>query len=129
MATDPSTWDIGGMSDIHDDLQATLETRKHLGPDYEAALVESFVARLDATIAERVKAEVDAQRPAKAKKKGKSDDIGSGAMVPITVGSLVLAIPLSAIAGSQAGLIGLAMVWVSIVIINIAAAGAVMRRS
>lgn len=117
------------MSDIHDDLQATLETRKHLGPDYEAALVESFVARLDATIAERVKAEVDAQRPAKAKKKGKNDDIGSGAMVSITVGSLVLAIPLSAIAGSQAGLIGLTMVWVSIVIINIAAAGAVMRRS
>ncbi|MBE1560412.1 hypothetical protein [Nonomuraea africana] len=112
------------MSDIHDDLRATLETRKHLGPDYEAALVESFVARLDATIAERVRAEVDAQRPAKGKK-NKSN--GGGPMVPIALGSMGMAIPLSAIAGGQ-GFLGLALVWIGIVVINVAAAVAVMRR-
>ncbi|MFD1930233.1 MULTISPECIES: hypothetical protein [Nonomuraea] len=112
------------MSEIRDELRATLETRKDLGPDYEAALVESFVAKLDATIAERVRAEVSAQRPSK-KKKG---DKGAAPIAPIALGSMGMAIPLSAIAGGQAGFAGLALVWICIVIINVAAAGALMRR-
>lgn len=100
-----------------------METRKDLGPDYEAALVESFVAKLDATIAERVRAEVDSRRPSK--KKG---DKNSAPIVPLALGSMALAIPLSAIAGGQAGFIGLAMVWIGIVIINVAAAVALIRR-
>ena len=46
--------------DIRQDMRATIEARRDLGPDYEAALVESFVERLDESIARRVRAEMHA---------------------------------------------------------------------
>ncbi|WP_188196284.1 hypothetical protein [Nonomuraea sp. SYSU D8015] len=117
---------------LRDDLQATLDARRELGPDYEAALVESFVERLDATIAARVQAELGnhgvspygppyAPPPPKAKNPG-------AAMIPITLGSMGIGIPLTAIAAGNAGLVGLTICWLAIVLINVAAAGAIMRR-
>ncbi|MFC7642512.1 hypothetical protein ACFQX6_17340 [Streptosporangium lutulentum] len=41
-------------------MRATIEARRELGPEYEAALVESFVERLDQSIAHRVRAEMHA---------------------------------------------------------------------
>lgn len=112
------------MHPIREDLRATIDARRDLGPDYEAALVDSFVERLDATIAARVRAEVDAYGPRP--KKGKKDkDPGGAAMIPAVIGSMALGIPLTAIAGSYAAGIGLVLVWVAIVVINIAAAIAI----
>lgn len=114
------------MRPIREDLQATLEARRSLGPEYEAALVESFVERLDATIAARVRAELDAHGAHNAGS-GKSKSRGS-AMTPIALGSMGIGIPLTSIAASYGGGLGLVIVWLAIVLINLAAAAAIMRR-
>lgn len=113
------------MHPIREDLRATLDARRDLGPEYESALVESFVERLDASIAARVRAEVDAYGP-RPKAKSKPGTPGA-AMIPITLGSMGLAIPLSAIAGGYAEGAGIALVWIAIVVINIAAAIGIAR--
>jgi hypothetical protein len=128
MTARPLTWLISLMPDMRptkDDLQATLDARRDLGPDYEAALVDSFVERLDATIAARVQAELDTHGPAPRKPKQHNP---GGAMIPIALGSMGLGIPLTAIASSNAGLVGLTITWLAIVAINVAAAVAIMRR-
>jgi hypothetical protein len=108
---------------IREDLQATLNARRDLGPDYEAALVESFAARLDATIAARVQAELGRHDAPPRKRK----DRGTG-MVPLALGSLALGIPLTAVASSNAGDFGLLVAWLAIVAVNVAAAATIMRR-
>ncbi|WP_103964403.1 hypothetical protein [Nonomuraea solani] len=108
---------------IRDDLQATLDARRDLGPEYEAALVDSFVERLDATIAARVQAELGRPGTPPIKKQAPGRP-----MVPIVLGSLGIGVPLTGIAASSAGLVGLMVVWLSIVVVNVAAAVAVMRR-
>ncbi|GIH95557.1 hypothetical protein Psi01_61870 [Planobispora siamensis] len=111
-------------NDIRQDMRATVDARRDLGPEYEAALVESFVDRLDATIAARVRAEVHAagaspyapypgQPYPKEKKRG-------NASVAVALGSLGIGIPLTGIAASQAGLAGLLLAWGGIVAVNIA---------
>ncbi|GGO63638.1 hypothetical protein [Nonomuraea cavernae] len=108
---------------IREDLQATLDARRDLGPDYEAALVDSFAERLDATIAARVSAELHRHGPAPRPSKGPG-----ASMIPLALGSMGLGVPLTAIASANAGLLGLAVTWMAIAIINIAAAMAIMRR-
>lgn len=108
---------------LRDDLQATLDARRDLGPEYETALIDSFVERLDATIAARVRSELHHQDPVRAKGRHPS-----APMVPIVLGSLGIGVPLTAIAASAGGP-GLLVAWLSIVVINVAAAVAIMRRS
>jgi hypothetical protein len=104
--------------DIRQDMRATIEARRDLGPDYEAALVESFVERLDESIARRVRAEMHATGaqpyPPPPPRKG-----GNGS-IPIALGSMGLAIPLTAIAAQTSGTLGLLLVWGGIVAINLA---------
>jgi hypothetical protein len=113
------------MRPIREDLQATLDARRDLGPDYESALVESFVERLDATIAARIQAELGAHGVAP--RKPKQHNSGA-AMIPIALGSMGIGIPLTAIAAGNAGLVGLTITWMAIVVINVAAAVAIIRR-
>ncbi|MFG1946988.1 hypothetical protein [Nonomuraea sp. NPDC048826] len=108
--------------DVRDELRATIDARRDLGPDYELALVDSLADRLDATIAARVEAELR-QRGKESKRKNENPR----SMVPIALGSMGIGVPLTAIA-SQAGAPGLIIAWVSIVLINIAAAVTLMRR-
>ncbi|WP_020539826.1 hypothetical protein [Nonomuraea coxensis] len=116
---------------LREDLKATLDARRDLGPDYENALLESFADRLDETIALRVRAELAAHGagpgPYGAGPRPKAKSPGS-AMIPIALGSLGIGVPLTAIASSNAGLLGLTISWIAIVIINVAAAAAIMRR-
>ncbi|MFG1707310.1 hypothetical protein ACFLIM_29340 [Nonomuraea sp. M3C6] len=112
---------------IRDDLQATIDARRDLGPDYEAALVESFVERLDATITARVRAELDHGPDYRGAPPHKRQTPGA-AMIPIALGSMGIGIPLTAIAAGNAGLVGLTITWLAIVVINVAAAAAIMRR-
>jgi hypothetical protein len=122
---------MDGMPDmrpIREDLQATLDARRDLGPDYEAALVESFVQRLDETIAARVRAEVHGPAPAPPHAYARPRN-GGALMIPVALGSLALGIPLTAIAVVNAGLVGFTLAWLAIVVINVAAAAAIMRRS
>ncbi|WP_329176401.1 hypothetical protein OG754_24270 [Streptomyces decoyicus] len=108
--------------DLRKDLDATLQTRKELGPEYESELLESFLEKLDRSVDQRVRRQLAEQqlqvargaRPPRPRGDGKEiwERFGLAAL------SLVLAIPLSAIAVSQAGQPGLLMCWAGIVGVN-----------
>jgi hypothetical protein len=82
-----------------DEAQAALAARRELGPDYEDELAERFAARIEARLRERA--------PAKRNE--------SPAVVII---SLLVAIPLIAIAGSTVGLAGVIVVCAALVLVN-----------
>ena len=92
-----------------DEPRAVVEARRELGPDYDPALVASFLDKVEAAIAARVRAEVDARVPERERAKGRSDPSCTLAM-----GSLGLGIPRTALAAS-AGLPALLVVWGGIV--------------
>ncbi|WP_326620485.1 hypothetical protein OG863_24770 [Streptomyces decoyicus] len=108
--------------DLRKDLDATLQTRKELGPEYESELLESFLEKLDRSVDQRVRRQLAEQqlqvargtRPPRPRGGGKEvwERFGLAAL------SLVLAVPLSAIAVSQAGQPGLLMCWAGIVGVN-----------
>ena len=117
-----------GEHDEHElkkELSATIQARKDLGPEYESALVDSFIeklgARVDAQVEQRVRRELaeqrpDAYRPAGGKGEGKPGR--SFNSLPYV--SLVFAIPLSAIGAANAELPGLIVAWLGIVGVNVA---------
>jgi hypothetical protein len=90
-----------------EELQAAIKARAELGPDLEPQLVESFVERIERRLSERGHANVPARQ-----------DGREGSFV-LAVVSLVLAVPLSAIGVTQAGLVGLLVVWAGIALVNI----------
>jgi hypothetical protein len=96
-----------------DELAAVFEARRELGKEYEPALVESFIERLDRVVDARVKADL-AER-------GRSDvdrAESQRGQVQLGIGSLALGIPLSAIAGGQNGVWGLIVCWSGIAAVN-----------
>ncbi|WP_406089674.1 hypothetical protein [Kitasatospora purpeofusca] len=123
--------------DLRRDLDATLQARKELGPEYESELVDSFLARIDARLDARVERRV-AERLGPAAGYGPTDGYGptegyghpgygprrigrrSAARLPIV--SLVLGIPLSAIAADSGGFWGLLVCWGGIVGVNVSSA-------
>ncbi|WP_181871473.1 hypothetical protein [Sphaerisporangium album] len=119
-----------------DELRATVEARRDLGPEYENVLIESFLEKLDHTIETRVRAEVAAQHghqeyapppggahPAPGRPSKQADPT-----IAIALGSLGIGVPLTAIAVTQAGPGGLFLAWTGIVLVNIAAALGRRRR-
>lgn len=107
-----------------DELRAVIDARRELGEEYEPALVESFLDRLEDGIAARVRAEVDARVPERPGK-GRPEVDPS---IPIALGSLGIGIPLTAIAAGTAGFAGLSLAWLGIVTINVAHAISRRRR-
>lgn len=108
---------ISGIADgssSREDLRATIEARRDLGPEYEAALVESFLEKIETTIAARVRAEVAAQTT------GQGPHKKSDAAVGVALGSLGIGIPLTAIAAGNAGTPGLFLAWGGIIMVNVA---------
>jgi hypothetical protein len=93
-----------------EELHAAIEARRELGADYEPQLVEAFLERIEKRLEERV--------PPKPLPREHH------AVTPLVLGSLGLSIPLIAIAGGTAGLPGVALVCIAIVLVNLLA----MRR-
>ncbi|MFJ6697427.1 hypothetical protein ACIQM4_15330 [Streptomyces sp. NPDC091272] len=113
--------------ELQKDLDATVHARRELGAEYEAALVESFLEkveqRLDSTVDRRVRRQLAEQqmvvaRGASRPARQASGDGGFGERFGLAIISLVLAIPLSAIAVLNAGLIGLVVCWLGVVGVN-----------
>ena len=106
-----SRYDAGDLP--RDEAEAALAARQELGPEYEPAIVESFVDRLDkvidARVAERVE-QLGGRPPAK-------PDRGGLALAIVSVGC---GIPITAIAAAIVGLPGVLVAWVGIVLVNMA---------
>jgi hypothetical protein len=112
-------------AELKKELDATLHARKELGADYESALVDSFLEkveqRLDGAVDRRVRRQLAEQQMVAARDarspQGSSDSWGERFGFGIV--SLVLAVPLSAIGGGVAHLPGLLVAWVGIVGVNV----------
>jgi Flp pilus assembly protein TadB len=92
-----------------EEVQAALAARRELGQEYEPALVDSFLERVENQLERRSRSAGQPEHRM---------------VTPLILGSLGLAIPLLAIAGAAAGLAGIALVCVAIVSVNVVA----MRR-
>ena len=88
-----------------EELHAALEVRREMGAEIEPALVDSLAAKVEATVRRRYEAEIAA-----AKEQSAMDKQGQG-------GRLALA----AIT-AQFGFAAMLMVWVGIVLVNVAMA-------
>jgi hypothetical protein len=110
-------------SEVRADLDAALAARRELGPEYESALVDSFLARVDAQLDARIEqrvAERLAEYPREEFRGGRHSWAGSGSRLHVT--SLVLAIPLTGIGLGVAHGAGTLVAWAGIVSVNLAAA-------
>ena len=113
------------------ELRAAAETHKELGPEYQDAVLESFVERVGREIDARVDARLAqaavrpvAPQPAPPPPARQPKQYSPLAMA---LGSIALGIPITAIvvaAGAHpVGFAGLLVVWIAIAVINVAYAG------
>ncbi|MFJ9979639.1 hypothetical protein ACWEQJ_32350 [Streptomyces cyaneofuscatus] len=116
--------------EIEKELAATLQARRELGPEYESALVDSFLEkveqRLDTTLDRQVRRHLAEQQVTAARDPRSISPPSAGALsgfgerFGFGVVSLVLAVPLSAIGVANAGIEGLVVAWMGIVGVNVA---------
>ncbi|MFI9584100.1 hypothetical protein ACIHCQ_20155 [Streptomyces sp. NPDC052236] len=110
--------------ELKKELDATLNARRELGEEYETALVESFLdkvdQRLDSTVDRRVRRQMAEQQMvvARGSRAPQSDESNFGERFGFGIVSLILAIPLSAIGAVNAELPGLLVTWLGIVGVN-----------
>ncbi len=113
-------------AEVKKELNATLQARRELGEEYESALVDSFLEkvdqRIDGAVERRVRRQLAEQqmvvaRDSRSPKANDSDTFGERWGFGIV--SLVLAVPLSGIGGGVAGLPGLLAAWAGIVGVNV----------
>lgn len=123
--------------ELRGDLSAAVETRKELGASYEDDLIDSFLEkvekRIDATVEKRLRRQLAEQQMVIARggrpPQGGDGQAGPGPAFGLAALSLVLAIPLSAIAAVNVGFFGLLVCWAGIVGVNISYSWTRTRRS
>jgi hypothetical protein len=110
------------MSEIpREELSATLAARHELGPEYDAALVDSLADRVEQVVKARVAAlQVAAPPPPPAQVA--STALSAAQRVAVAAISLGIAIPCIAIAGDAAGVTGVIVTWAGIAAVNVAVA-------
>ncbi|ALC22774.1 hypothetical protein ACH46N_34360 [Streptomyces pristinaespiralis] len=111
--------------ELKKELDATLHARRDLGEEYDSALVESFLEkveeRLDTTVERRVRRQLAEERTTAARSPGRQRSAGNfGERFGFGIITMVLAIPLSAIGVANADLPGLVVTWLGIVGVNVA---------
>lgn len=115
--------------ELKKELSATLDARRELGAEYEAALVDSFVEKVDTQVRRRLAEErLSAARGGTHPGAAQSPDGNFGERFGFAIVTLVLAIPLSAIGAAQAQLSGLVVAWLGILGVNFAHAAKFGRR-
>ncbi|MFG3010528.1 hypothetical protein ACGFZB_08720 [Streptomyces cinerochromogenes] len=120
---DPRDADLGADPGLRKDLDATVRARRELGDDYDSALVESFLEkveqRIDDAVDRRVRRQLAERQMAAARESRRPEPADSWTeRYGFALITLVLAIPLSAIAGAFAGLAGMVVTWLGIVGVN-----------
>ncbi|OEJ32273.1 hypothetical protein [Streptomyces subrutilus] len=115
--------------ELKKELDATLDARRELGPEYEAALVDSFVEKVDTQVRRRLAEErLSAARGGGGVPRPDPAEGNFGERFGFAIITLVLAIPLSAIAAAQAHLSGLLVAWGGILGVNFIHAAKRLRR-
>ncbi|MFE1250584.1 hypothetical protein [Streptomyces sp. NPDC058766] len=114
-------------AELKRELDATLHARRELGEEYESALVDSFLEkvdqRIDGAVERRVRRQLAEQQMQTARDSRTPRVTDSwGERFGFGIVSLVLAVPLSAIGGGIAQLPGLMVAWAGIVGVNVAQA-------
>jgi hypothetical protein len=97
-----------------DELRAAAETHRELGPDYQAAVIDSFLDKVGRQIDARVDARMAEPRQARPAR--------GHAPFALAVVSMALGIPLTAIVlavGSASGGLSLLVIWIAITTINV----------
>ena len=110
-------------TELKKELNATLQARRELGDDYESALVDSFMEkvdqRIDGAVERRLRRQLAEQQMVAARDSRSSRATDSwGERFGFGIVSLVLAIPLSAIGAGTGHLPGLIVSWIGIVGVN-----------
>ena len=106
-----------------EEIRAAAHTHRELGPEYEGAVIESFLEKVGREIDARVDDRLGhVGRRGRGKSEVAHQHHGTGLALPVI--SMVLGIPLTAIAvsgrSSTEALMGLVIVWAAIVAINVA---------
>ncbi|MFD8983787.1 hypothetical protein [Streptomyces sp. NPDC059564] len=114
--------------ELEKELAATLDARRELGPEYEAALVDSFVEKVDTQVRRRL-AEERLRTARGGPQDADSAAAAFGERFGFAIVTLVLAIPLSAIGAAQAGIGGLLVAWAGILGVSFAHATRRLRRA
>ncbi|MGP3952805.1 hypothetical protein [Streptomyces sp. 7N604] len=112
--------------ELKKELDATLQARKELGPEYESELVDSFLEkvgqRVDGTIDQRMRRQLAEHRMVVARGARPPGAAAGGDTFGERFGfgiiSLILAVPLSAIGAAHEGLPGLVVSWLGIFGVN-----------
>ncbi|MEU6670165.1 hypothetical protein [Streptomyces sp. NPDC046727] len=115
--------DLGKDPHLGKELDATVRARRELGEEYDSALVESFLEkveqRIDDAVDRRVRRSLAERQMATARETRRPKPSDSWTeRYGFALLTLVLAIPLSAIAGALAGLSGMVVTWIGIVGVN-----------
>jgi hypothetical protein len=98
------------------EAEATLEARRELGADYEPALVDSFVEKIETAIDVRVDT-----RMAELRRHDKVEGQRQKQQMALGIVSLGTGIPITALAGSLGdGLPGVLVAWAGIATVNMA---------
>ncbi|MGY3202141.1 hypothetical protein ACVW19_002656 [Streptomyces sp. TE5632] len=130
----PTVVGMSGMdardAELKKELNATLQARRELGDEYESALIDSFLEkvdqRIDGAVERRVRRQLAEQQTtvARGSRVPKATD-SWGERFGFGIVSLVLAVPLSAIGGGVGHLPGLVVAWLGIVGVNVVQAARV----
>jgi hypothetical protein len=92
-----------------EEVAAMIAARGELGPEMEPAVIDSFLERVEAAAEKRAVAKPPAVRE-------RASGVGAG----LAIVSLGTGIPITAIAGEQGGVAGIALAWLGIVGVNLA---------
>jgi hypothetical protein len=113
-----------------DEFRAAAETHHELGPEYQSAVIESFIDKVGKEIDARVDARMRAQQPAPYPGPFQGQQmpvpvpkqhVQRGTQFALAIVSMALGIPLTAIAlGNHAGNLALFIIWLGITVINVA---------
>jgi hypothetical protein len=113
-----------------DEFRAAAETHRELGPEYQSAVIDSFIDKVGREIDARVDARLAQARVPGAVFPGPQGQLpvvtpqvkdGRGGQLALAIVSMALGVPLTAIAmGTHAGTLALFIIWMGIVAVNVA---------
>jgi hypothetical protein len=90
-------------------VEAALEARRELGKDYEPEIVDGFLERIEKRLDERRPRTPERQQP-------------RGAMTPLALGSIFAGVGATAIATGNDAAWVVPIIWLAIVLVNVAVA-------